>query len=59
MKKLSLIGKGYHSEERPMGFYTAGDRIKAWGGSGAFWGGIYLHRLKVTDHEIARETPHR
>jgi hypothetical protein len=41
MKKLSLVGKGYHSEERPMGFYTVGDRIKAWGGSGAFWGGIW------------------
>ena len=41
MKKLSLVGKGYHSEEKPMGFYTAGDRIKAWGGAGAFWGGIW------------------
>jgi len=41
MKKLSLIGKGYHSEEKPTGFYTAGDRIKAWGGTGAFWGGIW------------------
>ena len=41
MKKLSLIGKGYHSEEKPMGFYTTGDRIKAWGGTGAFWGSIW------------------
>ena len=41
MKTLSLVGKGYHSEEKPMGFYTAGDRIKAWGGTGAFWGGIW------------------
>ena len=41
LKKLSLVGKGYHSEERPMGFYTVGDRIKAWGGTGAFWGGIW------------------
>jgi hypothetical protein len=41
MKKLSIVGKGFHSEEKPMGFYTAGDRIKAWGGSGAFWGGIW------------------
>ena len=31
MKKLSLVGKGYHSEEKPMGFYTVGDRIKTWG----------------------------
>lgn len=41
MQKLSLLGKGYHSEEKPVGFYTAGDRIKAWGGTGAFWGGIW------------------
>jgi hypothetical protein len=41
LKKLSLVGKGYHSEEHPVGFYTAGDRIKAWGGTGAFWGGIW------------------
>ena len=41
VKKLSLIGKGYHTEEHPLGFYTAGDRIKSWGGIGAFWGGIW------------------
>ena len=41
VKKLSLIGKGYHSEEHPVGFYTMGDRIKTWGGLGAFWGGIW------------------
>jgi hypothetical protein len=41
VKKLSLIGKGYHSEEHPVGFYTDGDRIKHWGGIGAFWGGIW------------------
>ena len=41
VKKLSIIGKGYHSEEKPMGFYTTGDRIKAWGGLGAFWGAMW------------------
>jgi hypothetical protein len=41
VKKLSLIGKGYHSEEQPVGFYTAGDRIKVWGTRGAFWGAIW------------------
>jgi hypothetical protein len=41
VKKLSLVGKGYHSEEHPIGFYTAGDKIKTWGGIGAFWGGIW------------------
>jgi len=41
LKELSLIGKGYHSDEHPIGFYTVGDRIKAWGATGAFWGGIW------------------
>ena len=41
VKKLSLVSKGYHSEEHPVGFYTTGDRIKTWGGIGAFWGGFW------------------
>jgi hypothetical protein len=41
VKKLSLVGKGYHTEEHPLGFYTVGDRIRTWGGTGAFWGGIW------------------
>lgn len=41
VKTLSLVGKGYHSEEQPVGFYTAGDRIRSWGSTGAFWGGIW------------------
>lgn len=41
IKKLSLIGKGYHSEEHALGFYSTGDRVRAWGSAGAFWGGIW------------------
>ena len=41
IKKLSLIGKGYHSDEHPVGFYTTGNKIATWGGTGAFWGGIW------------------
>ena len=41
IKHLSIIGKGYQTEERPMGFYTTGDRMKTWGGVGAFWGGLW------------------
>ncbi len=41
VKKLSLIGKGYHSEEHPVGFYNVGDKIKAWGSAGAFWGSVW------------------
>jgi hypothetical protein len=41
MKSLSVVGKGYHSEEKVVGFYTAGDRVKFWGSRGAFWGGFW------------------
>jgi hypothetical protein len=41
MKKLSLIGKDYHSEEQVVGYYTAGDSMKHFGKFGAFWGGIF------------------
>lgn len=41
MKKLSIIGKGFHTEEHALGFYTVGDRIKTWGGIGSFWGAIW------------------
>jgi hypothetical protein len=41
IRKLSIVGKGYHSEEYPLGFFTAGDRIKVWGGTGAFWGSLW------------------
>jgi hypothetical protein len=41
MKKLSLVGKGYQTEEHPVGFYTMGDRIRSWSSVGAFWGGIW------------------
>lgn len=40
-RQLSLIGKGHHSEQHPVGFYAADDRIKSWGGAGAFWGGFW------------------
>jgi Protein of unknown function (DUF3341) len=39
--KVSIVGKDYHSEEKVVGYYTAGDRMKSWGGIGAFWGGIW------------------
>lgn len=41
MKHLSLIGKGYHTDEQVTGFYNMGDRVKFWGSRGAFWGGIW------------------
>lgn len=41
MKNLSIVGKGYALEEYPIGFYTAGDRLKTWGIGGALWGGLW------------------
>jgi hypothetical protein len=41
MKNLSVVGKGYHTDEKVVGFYNTGDRIKFWGTRGAFWGGFW------------------
>jgi hypothetical protein len=41
MKNLSVVGKGYHTEEKVIGFYNVGDRVKFWGSRGAFWGGLW------------------
>ena len=41
IKKLSIVGKEYHSEEHVIGYYNTGDRMKYWGKMGAFWGGIW------------------
>src|ERR1700678_1651753 len=41
MKKLSIIGKDYHTEEDVVGYYNTGERMKYWGKLGAFWGGFW------------------
>jgi hypothetical protein len=41
IKHLSIVGKGYHTDEKVVGFYNMGDRIKFWGKRGAFWGGLW------------------
>jgi hypothetical protein len=41
MKNLSVVGKGYHTDEKVVGFYSTGDRVKFWGARGAFWGGFW------------------
>ncbi len=41
MKKLSIVGKDYHTEEHVVGYYNTGDRMKYWGKQGAFWGGFW------------------
>jgi hypothetical protein len=41
MHSLSIIGKDTHTEEHPVGYYNTGDRMKYWGKTGAFWGGLW------------------
>ena len=41
LTQLSIVGKDYQTEEAVVGFYTTGDRIRAWGGKGAFWGSLW------------------
>ncbi len=31
MHKLSIVGKGYHTDEQVVGYYNTGDRMKYWG----------------------------
>ena len=41
MKNLSIVGRGYHTDEHVVGYYTMGDRMASWGTTGAFWGWIW------------------
>jgi uncharacterized membrane protein len=41
LHKLSIVGKGYHTDEHAIGYYNTGDRMKYWGKVGAFWGGFW------------------
>jgi uncharacterized membrane protein len=41
MKNLSIVGKDYELQERPIGFVNTGDRMWSWGQLGAFWGAIW------------------
>jgi hypothetical protein len=41
MTQLSIVGKDYHTEDHVVGYYSTGDRMRAWGRMGAFWGGLW------------------
>ncbi len=41
LRKLSIVGRDYHTEEHVVGYYNTGDRMKYWGKLGAFWGGLW------------------
>ena len=41
LRKFSIVGKGYHTDEHAVGYYNTGDRMMYWGKVGAFWGGFW------------------
>ena len=41
MRHLSIVGRGFSTEEHAVGYYTSGDRMAMWGGRGAFWGSLW------------------
>ena len=41
MKKISIVASDYHTDEHVVGYYNIGDRMKVWGKTGIFWGGIW------------------
>ena len=51
LRRLSVVGKGFHTYETATGFYNTGDRIRFWGSRGAFWGslwGLFMGGLYAT-----------
>ena len=40
MKKLSIVGRDYHTDEHVVGYYNTGDRMKQWGKLGASGAGF-------------------
>jgi uncharacterized membrane protein len=41
MKRLSIVGKDFHTDEHVVGYYNTGERMMYWGKMGAFWGGLW------------------
>ena len=41
MKKLSIVGRNFQTEEHVVGYYNLGDRAASWGKAGMFWGWIW------------------
>ncbi len=41
MHSISIAAKDFHTDEHVVGYYNAGDRMKRWGKTGAFWGGFW------------------
>jgi hypothetical protein len=58
VKRLSLVGKDYHCESHPVGFYMVGGRIKSWTGfevmGGASSVGAALAQIGIPSSEVSK-----
>jgi len=58
VRRLSLVGKDYHCESRPVGFYMVGGRIKSWAGfdviGGASSVGAALAQIGIPSSEVSK-----
>jgi hypothetical protein len=59
LRKISIVGRDFQSEEHAVGFYKLGDRMRFFGGLGAFWGtlagillGAFVMVIPVFGHLI-------
>lgn len=41
IKKLSIVGKDYHTDDHVAGYHNTDDRMKYWDTLGAFWGSLW------------------
>ena len=41
LRQVSIVGKGSHDEEHPIGFYTAGEHIRYRGFQATFWDSLW------------------
>lgn len=41
MKEVSIVARDFNTEEKVVGYYCAGERMKYRGTHGAFWGGLW------------------
>ena len=59
LRKISIVGRDFESEEHALGFYSLGDRVGSFGRFGAFWGtlagillGAFVMFIPVFGHLI-------
>jgi hypothetical protein len=41
LRRFSVVGADYHTQENVSGYYSIGRRFEAWGNFGTFWSGVW------------------